>query len=92
MTSSQTVVVSALAAAGAYAAFRVVAFVRRKSPLDDLPGPSNPSWFLGHVLALNKENDSELQEEWVEKYGPVLRFHTLFGVRMKRDRQQVQKH
>jgi hypothetical protein len=86
MPSSQFVAASALAAAGVFAAFRLMTFLRRKTHLVDLPGPPSPSWLLGHVTVVLRDDDQQLHQEWVETYGTVLRYLALFGVRLKRVR------
>lgn len=52
-----------------------------QSPLRHLNGPPNDSFFLGHLLKLNKEVVKSTHEEWVSKYGKTIRFRGILGVR-----------
>ncbi|KAI9458493.1 cytochrome P450 [Russula earlei] len=46
-----------------------------RSPLRDLPGPENAHWFKGNFVDVPEPDSGHLQEEWVQKYGHVLKFH-----------------
>jgi hypothetical protein len=80
MGTGASLTLTALVTVGAYAAFRVVTFVRRTSPLSDLPGPPNPSWLLGNIKQIAKDDELHQHEKWVQEYGPVMRYYNLFGV------------
>ncbi|KDQ07868.1 hypothetical protein BOTBODRAFT_38425 [Botryobasidium botryosum FD-172 SS1] len=50
------------------------------SGLRHLPGPKNPSILLGNVRELLEDQSAQkVQEEWVRKYGHVLRFWAPLG-------------
>jgi len=50
------------------------------TPLRLLPGPPSEHWFYGNSKSIFKAENSVLQEQWVEKYGPTLSYPGLFGV------------
>jgi hypothetical protein len=53
-----------------------------RSPLRSVPGPRNAHWVKGNFVDVPEENSTRLQEEWVKTYGHVLKYHSLFGVRI----------
>nr|BED42971.1 cytochrome P450 monooxygenase [Trametes versicolor] len=52
------------------------------SPLDNLPGPPSPSFFLGNVIEVTDRNSWKRWKELVEAYGPVSRLQGMFGTRL----------
>ncbi len=50
------------------------------SPLRNLPGPPSRSWLLGYFPEIWNAENSVLQEEWVERYGPTIAYMGLLGV------------
>jgi hypothetical protein len=56
-----------------YATFNVIiaSFQRRRSPIEDLPGPPNPSIIFGHLRQMisTQKHISNTLEEWVGRYG-----------------------
>lgn len=53
----------------------------RLSPLNQLPGPPNPSWVHGHFKERFTNDNLLLQEKWVEEYGNNIALKAAFGVR-----------
>ncbi|KAG8723380.1 hypothetical protein FRC09_003580 [Ceratobasidium sp. 395] len=51
----------------------------RKSPLRHLPGPKNENFFLGNLLSLIKDQNTTIWEDWVDRYGKILRLRGFFG-------------
>ncbi|KAG9120094.1 hypothetical protein FRC07_004565 [Ceratobasidium sp. 392] len=54
-------------------------FNNLRSPLRLLSGPENDNLILGNLLVFMKALNSNLVEEWVEKYGKTLQFKGFFG-------------
>ncbi|KAI0692278.1 cytochrome P450 [Cytidiella melzeri] len=52
------------------------------SPLRSLPGPPNPHFFWGHAKSIYQADQSALQQQWVEKYGPTISYNGLFSTRV----------
>ncbi|KAI9460712.1 cytochrome P450 [Russula earlei] len=50
-----------------------------RSMLRNLPGPENVHWFNGNFVDVHEPDSTRLQEEWVQTYGHVLKFHTALG-------------
>ncbi|KAF8491338.1 cytochrome P450 [Russula emetica] len=48
-----------------------------RSPLRNVPGPGGASWFKGNFTEVQETDSTRLQEEWVRKYGHVLKFQSL---------------
>jgi hypothetical protein len=78
-----------LALCGASAAYVLYIILRRRiaayrspSPLRNLPGPKNAHWFSGSFVDVREMDSTRLQEEWVRTYGHVLKFYSIFGVRL----------
>lgn len=44
------------------------------SPLRDLPGPKSESFIWGNLGEMQTEEYIKKQEEWVEKYGKVIKY------------------
>ena len=51
------------------------------SPLNQLPGPPNPSWVHGHFKERFTDDNLLLQEKWIEEYGNIIALKAAFGVR-----------
>ena len=50
------------------------------SPIRDLPGPKSKSFVWGNLGEIRKAENSKLHEEWVEKYGKVIKYKGFFNV------------
>ncbi|QRV94590.1 cytochrome P450 family protein [Ceratobasidium sp. AG-Ba] len=50
-----------------------------RSPLRHLPGPKSDHLFLGNLLTLLRGQNTNLWEEWTEKYGKTMRYYGFFG-------------
>lgn len=50
------------------------------SPLRDLPGPKSKSFIWGNLGEIRKAENSKLHEEWIEKYGKVIKYKGFFNV------------
>ncbi|KAI0267190.1 cytochrome P450 [Russula aff. rugulosa BPL654] len=48
-----------------------------RSQLRDVPGPGGAHWFKGNFTKVQETDSTCLQEEWVRKYGHVLKFQSL---------------
>ncbi|KAJ7754371.1 cytochrome P450 [Mycena maculata] len=72
---------SAVAALGSYAIFHLVKYLHQQltSPLRGLPGPPNPSLFLGHFKELT--DDSDITQKWKAQYGLNFQMKNLFSTR-----------
>jgi hypothetical protein len=51
------------------------------SPLRHLPGPPSESILWGNIKSINGAENSVPQEQWVEKYGPIIAYKGILGVR-----------
>ncbi|EPQ50323.1 cytochrome P450 [Gloeophyllum trabeum ATCC 11539] len=71
---------AAAAAAVSLAVYILGRFVRSYfSPARDIPGPPNPSLLWGHLREIVKAENSVLHEQWLEEYGPVVRYTGMFN-------------
>ncbi|EED83509.1 predicted protein [Postia placenta Mad-698-R] len=63
-----------------WAAFKIIRILLLPytSPLRDLPGPPASSWLLGNVKELMAAEDFALHFEWLEKYGPTMKYNVWF--------------
>jgi hypothetical protein len=52
-----------------------------RSQLRNVPGPGGAHWFKGNFTAVREMDSTRLQEEWVRKYGHVLKFQSTLWVR-----------
>jgi hypothetical protein len=52
-----------------------------RSPLRNVPGPEGARWFKGNFTEVPETDSTRLQEEWVRKYGHVLRYQSALWVR-----------
>jgi hypothetical protein len=57
---------------------RILAY---RSPLRNVPGPGGAHWFKGNFTEVQETDSTRLQEEWVRKYGHVLKYQSLLWVR-----------
>ncbi|KAJ6564735.1 cytochrome P450 [Mycena capillaripes] len=66
---------------GAYALYEILSLVHREltSPLRHLPGPKSTHWFYGNLKEIIDDEDSGLEERWVQQYGRTWKFHRFFG-------------
>ncbi|KAJ6458410.1 cytochrome P450 [Mycena vitilis] len=73
--------ISLLGTAGAYALYEVLRAVYREltSPLRHIPGPKSTHWFYGNMKEFMEDEDSGLEERWVQEYGTTFKFHRFFG-------------
>ena len=51
-----------------------------RSSLLNLPGPTNPSWFLGNLRQIFESDGESVCEEWVEQYGHTIMYRGWFNV------------
>lgn len=58
---------------------RILAY---RSQLRSVPGPGGAHWFKGNFTEVQEVDSTRLQEEWVRKYGHVLKFQSLLWVRL----------
>jgi hypothetical protein len=71
---------------GVSATYVIYILMRRRisayrSQLRDVPGPGGAHWFKGNFTKVQETDSTCLQEEWVRKYGHVLKFQSLLWVR-----------
>ena len=52
-----------------------------RSPLRDVPGPEGARWLKGNFTEVQETDSARLQEEWVRKYGHVLKYQSRLWVR-----------
>ncbi|KAJ7648294.1 cytochrome P450 [Mycena polygramma] len=73
--------ISLLGTAGAYALYEVLRAVYREltSPLRHIPGPKSAHWLYGNMKEFMEDEDSGLEERWVQEYGTTFKFHRFFG-------------
>lgn len=50
------------------------------SPLRDLPGPKSKGLVWGNLGEIRKAENSKLHDEWIEKYGKVIKYKGFFNV------------
>ncbi|KAJ7778746.1 cytochrome P450 [Mycena maculata] len=76
-----TSIVGSLAAYALYKILKVV-YQELNSPLRHLPGPKSSHFFYGNLKDIWKaESDNVLlQQQWVQQYGPTLKYHGFFGM------------
>ncbi|KAJ7670063.1 cytochrome P450 [Mycena polygramma] len=73
--------ISLLGTAGAYALYEILRAVYREltSPLRHIPGPKSTHWFYGNMKEFMEDEDSGLEERWVQEYGTTFKLHRFFG-------------
>ncbi|KAF7369408.1 hypothetical protein MVEN_00269900 [Mycena venus] len=72
-------VAGSLAAYGLYQIFNLL-FQELFSPLRHLPGPKCTNFFYGNLKEIGESANAALREQWVQEYGPTLRYRGLFGM------------
>ena len=75
-----------LAFIGVLATYVLYILMRRRilayqSPLRNVPGPGGAHWFKGNFTEVQETDSTRLQEEWVRKYGHVLKLQSILWVR-----------
>ncbi|KAJ7254987.1 cytochrome P450 [Mycena haematopus] len=75
---------SLLGTAGAYTLYRILRSLYREltSPWRYLRGPPSTHWFYGNLKELMDDENSGLEERWLQQYGRTSRFQSILGVRM----------
>ena len=71
---------------GVSATYVLYILIRRRiaayrSLLRNIPGPAGGHWFKGNFTEVEEADSTRLQEEWVQKYGHVLKFQSTLWVR-----------
>ncbi|KAJ7800339.1 cytochrome P450 [Mycena leptocephala] len=68
-------------AAGTCVLYGIVKVIYREftSPFRHLPGPRSVHWFFGNLKQFMDDEDSGLQERYVQEYGRTWKFHRFFG-------------
>jgi hypothetical protein len=56
---------------------RILAY---RSSLRNVPGPEGAHWFKGNFTTVLEADSTRLQEEWVRKYGHVLKYQSTLWV------------
>ena len=72
---------------GVLATYVLYILIRRRisayrSQLRNVPGPGGAHWFSGNFTEVQEVDSTRLQEEWVRKYGNVIKFQSLLWVRL----------
>ncbi|KDR80817.1 hypothetical protein GALMADRAFT_241271 [Galerina marginata CBS 339.88] len=82
LVNYQQLLGSFVATLGIYVVYKFFDFiyVQWTSPLNDLPGPPSTSLFYGNLKEIMEAENSVLHEQWVEEYGPVIKYKGLFGL------------
>ncbi|KAJ7700852.1 cytochrome P450 [Mycena rosella] len=67
---------------GAYALYEILKLVYQEfnSSLRHLPGPKSTHFFYGNFREIWKAENSVLHEQWVQQYGPTLKYKGFFGL------------
>ena len=52
-----------------------------RSSLQNVPGPGGGHWLKGNFTEVDETDSTHLREEWVRKYGHVLKYQSIFWVR-----------
>jgi hypothetical protein len=73
---------------GVSATYVLYILIRRRisayrSQLRNVPGPGGANWFKGNFTQVPETDSTRLQEEWVRKYGHVLKYQSLLWVRFR---------
>ncbi|KAI0641561.1 cytochrome P450 [Trametes meyenii] len=53
-----------------------------KDPLDNIPGPSSPSWMTGNLPQMFNKQGMPFYYDLIENYGPVVKLHGAYGRRI----------
>ncbi|KAJ6510544.1 cytochrome P450 [Mycena sanguinolenta] len=64
---------------GLYELFKIV-YGELTSPIRRLPGPKSTHWFYGNMRDIFKAENSVLHEQWVQEYGPTIKYKVFFGM------------
>ena len=70
-----------LAAYGAWKAYEYLSYIWSSS-VRNLPGPPSSSIVFGNANDVSKADPGVVQQRWLEKYGPVMKYYAFFGVRL----------
>ncbi|KAJ7144946.1 cytochrome P450 [Mycena crocata] len=67
---------------GAYILYHVLKCLYQEfnSPLRYLPGPKSTHFFYGNLKEVWQSDSSVLHEQWIEQYGPTLRYTGFLGL------------
>ncbi|KAJ7778733.1 cytochrome P450 [Mycena maculata] len=67
---------------GAYALYQILKLIYGEfnSPLRLLPGPKSTHFFYGNLRDIWKAENSVLHEQWVQEYGPTIKYKAFFGM------------
>ena len=57
---------------------RILAY---RSSLRNVPGPGGAQWLKGNFTEVEETDSTRLREEWVRKYGHVLKYQSILWVR-----------
>lgn len=52
-----------------------------RSPVNDVPGPESDHFLWGNLKQISDADAMVLHEEWVAKYGPIVKYKMMFNVR-----------
>ena len=79
-------VLASSAVIGVSTTYVIYILIRRRiaayrSLLRNIPGPAGGHWFKGNFTEVEEADSTRLQEEWVQKYGHVLKFQSILWVR-----------
>ncbi|KAJ7334856.1 cytochrome P450 [Mycena albidolilacea] len=74
--------ISVAGSLGVYALYEVLKLVygELKSPIRYLPGPPSTHWFYGNLKEIFKAENSVLHEQWVQQYGPTIKYKVFLGM------------
>ncbi|KAJ7911563.1 cytochrome P450 [Mycena leptocephala] len=61
---------------GAYGLYEILKLVYSEltSPTRYLPGPKSTHWFYGNIREIFKAENSVMHEQWVQQYGPTIKY------------------
>ncbi|THH32676.1 hypothetical protein EUX98_g1523 [Antrodiella citrinella] len=62
-----------------WAVWAVIRKSQHRSPLDNVPGPTAASWFVGDLERFYGRHGWPFQKELLSSYGPVVKFSAFFG-------------
>ncbi|PCH42156.1 cytochrome P450 [Wolfiporia cocos MD-104 SS10] len=60
-------------------AWNFIRWITARSPLDNIPGPSSPSFWTGHLPHFFGRHGTQFQSDVAEKYGPVVKMRGGLG-------------
>ncbi|KAJ7262670.1 cytochrome P450 [Mycena haematopus] len=74
--------VSVSGSLGIYALYEIlkIAYGEFTSPIRQLPGPKATHWFYGNLKDIFKAETSVLHEQWVQEYGPTIKYKIFLGM------------